>query len=204
MESLVDLAIRPALSSRGVAHITIPVDVQVHEVKKGRSERNPAHQTSAVPAYFEQLPSRIEMEHAADILNRGKKIAILARQGALHATQELEEIAETLGAPVIKALLGKASVPDDSPYTTGGIVLSQDAIEGCDTLLMIGTSFPYIEFLPEPGSIKRVQIDVDPQRISLRHPVDVGLVDKHDNSFLEKAQKADGRHTKEGVWLYVN
>ena len=127
----------------------------------------------------------------------------------MHATQELEELAETLGAPVIKALLGKAAVPDDSPYTTGGIGLlgtepSQDAIEGCDTLLMVGTSFPYIEFLPEPGSIKCVQIDIDPQRISLRHPVDVGLVGdakntlrallpllkKHDKSFLEKAQKA--------------
>ena len=90
-------------------------------------------------------------------------------------------MAETLGAPVVKALLGKAAVPDDSPYTTGGIGLlgtepSQDAIEGCDTLVMVGTSFPYIEFLPQPGSIKCVQIDIDPQRISLRHPADVGLV----------------------------
>src|SRR6185437_4559561 len=121
MESVADLAIRSALASRGVAHITIPVDVQVQEVKKGRSDRNPVHHTSAVPAFFEQVPARIELDHAADILNRGKKIAILAGQGALRATQELEEIAEILGAPVIKALLGKASVPDDSPYTTGGI-----------------------------------------------------------------------------------
>jgi pyruvate dehydrogenase (quinone) len=209
MESVADLAIRTALSARGVAHITIPVDVQVQGVKKGRSARNPVHHTSAVPAYFEHVPARVELEHAADILNRGKKIAILAGQGALHATQELEEVAETLGAPVIKALLGKAAVPDDSPYTTGGIGLlgtepSQDAIEQCDTLLMVGTSFPYIEFLPEPGTIKCVQIDVDPQRISLRHPADAGLVgdakntlrallpllEKHDRSFLEKAQKA--------------
>jgi pyruvate dehydrogenase (quinone)/pyruvate oxidase len=209
MESVADLAIRTALASRGPAHITIPVDVQVQERKKGRSERNPVHHTSAVPAYFDQVPARIELEHAADILNRGKKIAILAGQGALHATQELEEMAEMLGAPIVKALLGKAAVPDDSPYTTGGIGLlgtepSQDVIEGCDTLLMVGTSFPYIEFLPEPGSIKCVQIDIDPQRISLRHPADVGLVGdakntlrellplvkKHDKSFLKKAQKA--------------
>src|SRR6201986_4702444 len=215
MESVADLAIRTALASRGVAHITIPVDVQVQEVKKGRSERNPPHHTSSVPAYFDQIPARIELEHAADILNRGKKIAILAGQGALHATQELEEIAETLGAPVIKALLGKASVPDDSPYTTGGIGLlgtepSQDAIEGCDTLLMVGSSFPYIEFLPEPGSIKCVQVDIDPQRISLRHPADVGLVgdakntlrgllpllEKHDKGFLEKAQKGKAEWQK--------
>lgn len=209
MESVADLAIRTALTSRGVAHITIPVDVQVQEIKKGRSARNPMHHTSAVPTYFELSPCSVEIEHAADILNRGKKIAILAGQGALHATQELEETAEKLGAPVIKALLGKASVPDDSPYTTGGIGLlgtepSQDALEGCDTLLMVGTSFPYIEFLPAPGSVKCVQIDIDPQRISLRHPADVGLVGDsksclrallpllkpHDKAFLQKAQKA--------------
>jgi pyruvate dehydrogenase (quinone) len=209
MESLVDLAIRSALTSRAVSHITIPVDVQVQEVKEGRSPRNPVHHTSAVSAYFDQLPARIELEHAADILNRGNKIAILAGQGALHATQELETIAELLGAPIVKALLGKAAVPDDSPYTTGGIGLlgtepSQDAIEGCDTLFLVGTSFPYIEFLPKPGSVKCVQIDIDPQRISLRYPADVGLIgdsrtclralipmlEKHDQNFLKKAQKA--------------
>jgi pyruvate dehydrogenase (quinone) len=209
MEGIADLAIRTALTTRGVAHITIPVDVQTQEVKKGRSERNPPHHSSAVPSYFDQIPSRTEIEHAADVLNRGSKIAILAGQGALHATEELEQIAEILGAPIIKALLGKAAVPDDSPYTTGGIGLlgtepSQDAIEDCDTLFIIGTSFPYIEFLPEPGSVKCVQIDLDPQRISLRHPADVGLVadsrgclrvllpllKKHDRAFLEKAQKA--------------
>jgi pyruvate dehydrogenase (quinone) len=215
MESVADLAIRSALTARGVAHITIPVDVQVQEMKKGRSERNPVHHTSAVPAFFEQLPSRVELEHAADILNRGKKIAILTGQGALHATEELEEIAEVLGAPIIKALLGKAAVPDDSPYTTGGIGLlgtepSQDALEGCDTLFMVGSSFPYIEFLPEPGSVKCVQIDLDPQRISLRYPADVGLVgdaksclralrpllQTHDKEFLQKAQQAKAEWQK--------
>jgi pyruvate dehydrogenase (quinone)/pyruvate oxidase len=215
MESVADLAIRSALAARGVAHITIPVDVQVQQVKKGRSERNPVHHTSAVSTYFDQVPARVELDHAADILNRGKKIAILAGQGALHATEELEQLAERLGAPIIKALLGKAAVPDDSPYTTGGIGLlgtepSQDAIEQCDTLLMVGTSFPYIEFLPEPGTIKCVQVDIDPQRISLRHPADVGLVgdarntlrallpliEKHGKSFLEKAQKAKAKWQK--------
>src|ERR1700691_1495383 len=181
MESVADLAIRTALTSRGVAHITIPVDVQVQETKKGRSERNPVHHTSAVAAYFDQVPARIELEHAADILNRGKRIAILAGQGALHAGNELEEVAEQLGAPIIKALLGKAAVPDDSPYTTGGIGLlgtepSQDALEDCDTLFIIGSSFPYIEFLPKPGQARAVQIDLDPLRIGLRYPIEVGLV----------------------------
>ena len=215
MESVTDLAIRTALSARGVAHITIPVDVQVQEAKKGRSERNPIHHTSAVPAYFDELPAKIELEHAADILNRGEKIAILTGQGGLHATEELEEIAEKLGAPIVKALLGKAAVPDDSPYTTGGIGLlgtepSQDALEGCDTLFMVGTSFPYIEFLPEPGSVKCVQIDIDPQRISLRYPTDVALVgdtkrclralmpllQPHKKDFLQKAQKSKAEWEK--------
>jgi pyruvate dehydrogenase (quinone) len=209
MESVADLAIRTALSKRAVAHITIPVDVQVQPMKKGRSERNPVHHTSAVPAYYDELPSRIELEHAADILNRGKRIAMLVGQGALHATDELEKAAEVLGAPVIKALLGKAAVPDDSPYTTGGIGLlgtepSQDALEDCDTLFMIGTSFPYIEFLPDPGDVKCVQIELDPQRISLRYPADAALVGDsrnclrallpmlrpHKKGFLEKARKA--------------
>jgi pyruvate dehydrogenase (quinone) len=215
MESVADLAIRTALSARGVAHITIPIDVQVQEAKKGRSERNPIHHTSAVPAYFEELPSGIELEHAADILNRGEKVVILTGQGGLHATEELEQVAEILGAPIVKALLGKAAVPDDSPYTTGGIGLlgtepSQDALEGCDTLYMVGTSFPYIEFLPAPGSVKCVQIDIDPQRISLRFPTDVGtvggaksclralipLLKPHKKDFLQKAQKAKAEWEK--------
>ncbi|MGA7521937.1 MAG: thiamine pyrophosphate-dependent enzyme [Acidobacteriaceae bacterium] len=209
MESVADLAIRTAIEQRSVAHITMPVDIQVQEVKKGRSPRNPPHHTSATPAFSDNLPSQVDLEHAADILNRGKRIAILAGQGALGITDELERAAELLGAPIIKALLGKAAVPDDSPYTTGGIGLlgtepSQNALEDCDTLFIIGSSFPYIEFLPEPGSAKCVQIDINPQRISLRYPADVGLIGssrcclgallpllkKHDHGFLKKAQKA--------------
>jgi pyruvate dehydrogenase (quinone)/pyruvate oxidase len=224
MESVADIAIRTALTHRSVSHLTIPVDVQVESMKKGRSKRDPVHHTSAVPANFEQLPSSVDMEHAADILNRGKKIAILAGQGALQATDELEAMAEKLGAPIIKPLLGKAAVPDDSPYTTGGIGLlgtepSQEALEDCDTLFMVGTSFPYIEFLPEPGSVKCVQIDLDPQRISLRYPADVGLVGdsknclrallpmvrQHKKGFLEKAQKAKKDWQKlmeeRGTWM---
>jgi pyruvate dehydrogenase (quinone) len=209
MEAVADLAIRTAIEKRGVAHITLPVDVQIQSVKKGRSDRNPPHHTTATPAFSEAMPSRVDLEHAADILNRGKRIAILAGQGALHATAELERAAEILGAPIVKALLGKAAVPDDSPYTTGGIGLlgtepSQNALEDCDTLFIVGSSFPYIEFLPEPGSVKCVQIDIDPQRISLRYPADVALIGSsraclralmpmlrtHDKGFLRKAQKA--------------
>src|SRR5204862_1456518 len=99
----------------------------------------------------------------------------------LGAREELLQVAETLGAPLVKPLLGKAAVPDDSPYTTGGIGLlgtrpSQDALEQCDTLLMVGTSFPYIEYLPKPEQARAVQIDIDPKRVGLRYSVEVGLV----------------------------
>jgi len=182
VENITDLACRTALAYHGVAHITIPVDFQEMEVKKQqRSKRNVPHHTSDVYARSARLPDHGELESAAEILNRGKKVAILAGRGALDATDELEQTAELLGAPIIKALLGKAAVPDDSPYTTGGIGLlgtkpSQEAIEDCDTLLMVGTSFPYIEFMPKPGQARGVQIELDPKRIGLRYPVEMGLI----------------------------
>jgi pyruvate dehydrogenase (quinone) len=166
------------------------------------------HHTSDIYSRNARLPDRMELEKAAGVLNQGKKVVILAGRGALGATAELEETAEILGAPIVKALLGKAAVPDDSPYTTGGIGLlgtrpSQEAMEDCDTLLMVGTSFPYIEFMPKPNQARGVQIDLDPKRIGLRFPVEVGLIGdsrntlqelisalkrKDDRSFLEAAQ----------------
>ncbi|HKY07309.1 MAG TPA: thiamine pyrophosphate-dependent enzyme [Candidatus Binatia bacterium] len=207
VQNVVDLACRTAISSRGVAHINFPVDLQ--EQKGGeRSKRNVADHTSDVIACRARLPEQDDLIKAAEILNKGKRVAILCGQGALNATDQLEEAADVLAAPIVKALLGKAAVPDDSPYTTGGIGLlgtapSQQVLEECDTLLMIGTSFPYIEFLPKPGQARGVQIDIDPARIGLRFPVEVGLVGdsrnsllallghlkrKEDRSFLEKAR----------------
>jgi pyruvate dehydrogenase (quinone)/pyruvate oxidase len=210
MEPVADLAIRSAIDKRGVAHITIPIDVQQEPVKQGRSKRNRPHHTSAQRAIPGNVPSMGDLKEAAAILNDGKRVAILAGQGALHASAELIALAEMLGAPIVKPLLGKACVPDDSPYTTGGIGLlgtapSEDVMENCDVLLMVGTSYPYIEYLPEPGKCKVIQIDSNAQRIGLRAPVDVGLVGdsmitlqllmphlkrKKDRKFLEKAQKA--------------
>jgi pyruvate dehydrogenase (quinone) len=180
VENVVDLACRTALTYRAVAHINFPVDLQDQEIGE-RSKRNIASHTSDVIARRARAPAEDDVVKAAAVLNAGKKIAILCGQGALDATDELEEVAERLGAPIIKALLGKAAVPDMSPYTTGGIGLlgtkpSQEALENCDTLLMVGTSFPYIEFLPKPGAARGVQIDLDPARIGLRYPVEVGLI----------------------------
>jgi len=208
VENVTHLACRSALSRRGVAHITFPVDIQ--EQKGGeRNPRNVPHHNSDVMGRRAALPTEGDLHKAAEILNAGKKIVILAGRGALHASDELEQIAEKLGAPVVKALLGKAALPDDSPYTTGGIGLlgtkpSQDAMEECDTILIVGSSFPYIEFMPKPGQARGVQIDLDPVRIGLRYPIEVGLLgdsgatlrellpllDRNEHrGFLETAQK---------------
>ncbi len=210
VENLADLACRTALSYHQVAHITFPTDLQDQEVsRRDRSKRNKPHHTSDVWAEPGHIPQERDLRRAADILNSGSKVAMLVGAGALHATDELEQAAEVLGAPIVKALLGKAAVPDMSPYTTGGIGLlgtkpSQEALESCDTLLIIGTSFPYIEFYPKPGSVRAIQVELDPKRVGLRYPVEVGLVGdskrtlqellpllrrKDDRSFLEKAQE---------------
>ncbi len=208
VENVASLACRAALSRRGVAHITFPVDIQEHEGGE-RSKRNVPHHASDALARSAHLPDEESLRRAAEVLNAGKKVVILAGRGALGATDELEQMADRLAAPIVKALLGKAAVPDESPYTTGGIGLlgtrpSQEAMENCDTLLMVGTSFPYIEFLPKPDQARGVQIDIDPLRIGLRFPVEVGLVGdgrgtlqrlltlvnrNEDRSFLEKAQE---------------
>ncbi len=182
MEPTADLAIRSAIIQRGVAHITIPIDIQLQEVKSSqRSERNVAHHTSSVYAISGNKPVEGDLQAAAKLLNNGKRIAILAGAGALDAGDELIKVAELLGAPIVKALLGKAAVPDLSPYTTGqigllGTAASQDVIENCDTLLMVGTSYPYMEYLPKPGECHCVQIDSNAQRIGLRFPAEIGLV----------------------------
>jgi len=208
VENVAHLACRAALSYRGVAHINFPVDLQEQEGGEP-SERNKAGKESSVFARAAALPSEEDLFRAAEVLNAGRKIVILAGRGALHAGDELEQLAEKLGAPIVKALLGKAAVPDDSPYTTGGIGLlgtrpSQEAMEECDTLLLVGTSFPYMEFLPGPGQARAVQIDLDPVRIGLRYPVEAGLIGdsratlrklvpllirNEDRGFLEKAQE---------------
>jgi pyruvate dehydrogenase (quinone)/pyruvate oxidase len=128
-----------------------------------------------------QLPNPEMLQRAADILNAAEKPFILAGRGAIAATDELTAVAERLQAPIGKALLGKQAVPDESPYTTGGVGLlgtkpSQEALEGCDTLLIVGSTFPYVEFYPQPGKARAVQIELDPKRIGMRYPVDVGLV----------------------------
>jgi len=209
-EMAVDTACRTALSQRGVSHLTIPIDVQEKKLSGNYSRHNVAyHHTSHI--YVEEtIPSHSLIENAAQILNAGNRVVILVGQGALGAGNEVLAVAEKLGAPIVKALLGKAVIPDDSLYTLGGIGLlgtspSSYAMDEADTLFMIGTSFPYIDYLPKPGQAKGIQIDIKPEKIGLRYPVEIGLIgdsklilekllpllhQKYDLGFLKSKQDA--------------
>ena len=209
VRALVDAGCRAALSLRGVAHLTIPIDFQEQEAgaDKASAKKVEGHTSDAWRPPI-VVPCADDLRAAADVVNAGKKIVILAGQGALGAGAEIERLADLLAAPIVKPLLGKATVPDDSAFTTGGIGLlgtapSEVAMEEADTLLMIGTSFPYMEFYPKHDRCRGVQIDRDPSRIGLRFPVEVGLCGdakatiqalmeylkrREDRSFLEQAQ----------------
>ncbi|MGH9652104.1 MAG: thiamine pyrophosphate-dependent enzyme [Bryobacteraceae bacterium] len=209
-KNIVDYACRAALSNRAVAHIALPIDYQSASMEsEKRFKRNLKGHTSEAFTVPKRIPERTQLERAARALQGKKKIAILVGSGARGAREEVEQVAERLGAPVVKALLGKDVLPDDSPYTTGGTGVvgtrpSSDAFENCDALVIIGSSFPYIEFLPKPGQALGVQIDHKPERIGLRYPVDIGLVGdaqatlrewllylprNDDRAFLKQAQK---------------
>src|SRR3954449_10043413 len=178
---LVDRAHRIALAEKDVTCIIVPNDVAEEP-----AEEEPPREHGSVhssPGYTRPrvVPPQEQLRAAAEILNAGEKTAMLVGQGALHATDEVIDVAETLGAGVAKALLGRSVVPDDLPFVTGPIGLlgsraSYEMIEGCDTLLMVGTSFPYSEWLPKEGQAKCVQIDIDGRRIGMRYPVDAPLV----------------------------
>ncbi|MGI8618785.1 MAG: thiamine pyrophosphate-dependent enzyme [Gemmatimonadaceae bacterium] len=210
VESLVDSACRSALSGRGVAHLTCSVDIQEHEVKDARkSKQNVPGHTSPVWTPPIAVPCPGDLETAAQVLNGAKKTVILAGQGALRAREEVLEAARILKAPVVKPLLGKAVIPDDSPYATGGIGLlgtlpSELAMEECDSLLIVGSTFPYLEFYPKPGQARAVQIDRDPARIGLRYPISAPLAgdskatlsallplleERDDDGFLRESQE---------------
>ena len=180
MRHLVDRAARVALDQRTVTCVVVPNDLA------GRPAEEPAraHGTIHSSAGYSRpvvVPERADLERAAEVLNAGEKVAMLVGQGALGASNEVVRTAETLGAGVAKALLGKAAVPDDLPFVTGSIGLlgtrpSWELMDGCDTLLMVGSSFPYSEFLPEEGQARGVQIDVDGRMLGIRYPMEVPLV----------------------------
>ena len=219
VSTLVDLAVRHALARHTVAHLTMPTDIQIAPAGENPYDAPaPAlvQPTAAVFIPAPSLPRASDLRSAAEVLNAGEKTVMLVGAGARHARDEVLTVAEILGSPVVKTLSGKAVVPDDHPLTTGGIGLlgtvpSEELMENCDTLLMVGTNFPYGKYLPESGQARVVQIEADPVRAGNRLATEVPLVGdaketlaalvpmlkrQSDRSFLENAQSTMHSWTK--------
>jgi pyruvate dehydrogenase (quinone) len=192
---LIDRAVRIALAERTVTAVIIPHDVQELDAVESPPHKHSTTLTGAGYSPGIVTPSDYDLLAAAEILNKGEKVAILVGQGALGAQAEVLQAADLLGAGIAKALLGKAVVPDDLPFVTGSIGLlgtkaTDDMIKKCDTLFMIASTFPYEEFLPKEGKAKAVQIDISPRSLSLRYPMDVAL-------------HGDARHTLRALLPYL-
>jgi pyruvate dehydrogenase (quinone) len=211
LPSVVDNAVRTAYARRGVAHITVPNDLQVADADADPWQHvAPARSPATAPVMLQApgRPNEEDLQQVAALLNEGEKVAILAGAGARYARDELLVVAEALGAPIVKTLSGKAVVPDDSPYTTGGIGLlgtrpSEELMEQIDTLFMVGTNFPYTKHLPVPGKVRVAQIEADPARAGGRIATDLPVIGdaklalqgllpllkpRTDTSFLEACQ----------------
>ena len=216
---VIDRALRIAQAERTVTAVIVPNDVQEEKAEKEPPREHGSVFTGMGYPKSHAIPADEELIRAAEVLNQGKKVAILIGAGAFGAAEEVKQVAELLGAGVAKALLGKAALPDDLPYVTGAIGMlgtraSYELMEGCDTLLMVGSSFPYAEYLPEPGKARGVQIDIDGKMLSLRYPMEVNLLGnskqtleklipllqyKEDRSWQEEIQ-----HHVEEWWETVN
>jgi pyruvate dehydrogenase (quinone) len=181
LRHLIDRAVRIAEAERTVTCVIVPNDLQLEDaVEEPPAEHGTVH-SGAGYRPPRVLPAQEELARAAGVLNAGERVAMLIGAGTLHAAEEVTEVAELLGAGVAKALLGKAALPDDLPFVTGSIGLlgtkpSWDLMQDCDTLLMVGSSFPYSEFLPQEGAARGVQIDLDGRMLGIRYPMEVNLV----------------------------
>lgn len=204
---LVDRAVRIAKAERTVTCIILPNDLQeMDAVETPPRAHGTIHSGVGYSAPVVR-PAEADLRRAADVLNAGSKVAILVGAGALNATDEVIEVADILGAGVAKALLGKAALPDDLPFVTGSIGLlgtrpSYEMMVNCDTLLMIGSGFPYSEFLPKEGQARGVQIDIDPKMLSIRYPMEVNLVGDSAGTLRELIpllQRKQDRSWREGI-----
>jgi pyruvate dehydrogenase (quinone) len=200
---LVDRAVRIALAERTVTCIIVPSDLQTLAAVDEPPRVHGTVQSGIGFARPRIVPAAPDLDRAAEVLNAGERVAILAGAGALSATDEVIETAELLGAGVAKALLGKAALPDDLPFVTGSIGLlgtrpSWELMDGCDTLLVVGSSFPYAEFLPKPGQARGVQIDIDGRMLSIRYPMEVSLVG--DSAATLRALMPLLRHKEDRSW----
>ncbi|MDB4878529.1 MAG: thiamine pyrophosphate-requiring protein [Gemmatimonadetes bacterium] len=204
LRHVIDRAIRIALGNHCVACIIIPHDVQREEYETPKHESSMQHSSVGYTAP-RVVPHREDLRRAADVLNAGKKVAIIVGAGALGATDEVIAVADMLGAGVAKSLLGKAAVPDDLPFVTGsvgwlGTRASNEMMKECDTLFMIGSSFPYTEFLPEEGQARGVQIDIAPRNLALRHPMEVALVGDSAETLTELLPLLNAKRERDQSW----
>src|SRR5919199_1611873 len=172
---LIDRAVQVAKASRSVTCVIIPEDVQESPFEEPPREHGAVYSSVDTDIRARVIPPDSEIRKAAEILNSSERVAILIGQGAAHAAREVEQVADILGCGVAKALNGKDALPDDLPFVTGGIGLlgtkpSHEMVMGCDTLLMIGTSFPYAEWLPQPEEVNAIEIDIDARLIGIRLP----------------------------------
>jgi pyruvate dehydrogenase (quinone) len=210
LPNVLDRAIRTAYARRCPTAVIIPADVQELEYEP------PAHAFKMVPSSLDvsdwtSVPSDEALERAAEVLNAGERVAVLVGQGAAGARAEVERVADTLGAGVAKALLGKDVLPDTLPYVTGAIGLlgtrpSYELMRDCDTLLTIGSSFPYSQFLPEYGKARGVQIDIDPHMVGMRYPYEVNLVGDARTTLarlLPMLRRKEDRSWQEGITAAV-
>ncbi|MCQ8239921.1 thiamine pyrophosphate-requiring protein [Rhizosaccharibacter radicis] len=177
---LIDRAFRIAIAEKRVTCVILPANIQTQPAVVQPPHKHGYEHSSVGYSTPRVVPYEADLQRAADVLNEGKKVSILIGAGAKGATDELIQVAELLGCGIAKALLGKQVVPDDLPFVTGSIGLlgtapSSDMMDGCDTLLMVGTGFPWTEFLPKEGQARAVQIDIDPEMLGLRYPVEVNL-----------------------------
>jgi pyruvate dehydrogenase (quinone) len=181
IRQLVDRAVRIAIAERSVTCIIIPKDVQDQQAVETPPHKHNTVHTGLGYSQPYIIPNPGDLHKAAEILNTGSRVAMLVGQGAKHASREVAEVADLLGCGVAKALLGKQVLPDDLPYVTGSIGLlgtkpSWDMMQECDTLLMVGTSFPYSEFLPKEGHARGIQIDIDGRMLGIRYPTELNLI----------------------------
>jgi pyruvate dehydrogenase (quinone) len=204
---LVDRAVRIALAERTVTCIIVPNDLASLDAVETPPHAHGTIHSSVGYTRPRTVPPDDELARAAGLLNAGERVAMLIGQGAMDAADEVIQVAELLGAGVAKALLGKAALPDDLPFVTGSIGLlgtkpSWDLMQDCDTLLMVGSSFPYSEFLPEEGKAKGIQIDIDGRMIGIRYPMDVNLVgDARETlaKLIPLLKRKEDRSWREGV-----
>jgi pyruvate dehydrogenase (quinone) len=180
---LIDRAMRIAAAERTPTCVIVPNDLQEADAVEDPPRAHGTLHSGIGDGYRPPrvIPQDSDLRRAAEVLNAGERVAILVGQGALHAGREVSEVADLLGAGAAKALLGKAALPDDLPWVTGSIGLlgtrpSWEMMMGCDTLLMVGSSFPYSEFLPEEGQARGVQIDLDGRMLGIRYPMEVNLI----------------------------